>query len=116
MARKGSFSKQIRLGPDDGCRHRLRMFKDSHSRSLTNLRISLTDRCNFRYSYYVPLNEYHWTGKTETLTLKEITRRSICRWTDQYSENRLAAVAAAQSNVLSKMIKYQKLEMINLGG
>jgi cyclic pyranopterin phosphate synthase len=50
------------------------MLKDSLSRTITDLRISVTDRCNFRCTYCMPLDEYAWTDKNEILTFEEITR------------------------------------------
>ena len=45
---------------------------DTYQRPLTDLRISVTDRCNFRCTYCMPLDEYDWLGKKEILTFEEI--------------------------------------------
>jgi cyclic pyranopterin phosphate synthase len=47
---------------------------DTYSRPLKDLRISVTDRCNFRCSYCMPLDEYEWINKKEILTFEEIER------------------------------------------
>src|SRR6266571_3328404 len=46
----------------------------SYKRPVKDLRISVTDRCNFRCSYCMPLDEYEWIDKKEILTFEEITR------------------------------------------
>ena len=50
--------------------------KDKLGRSLKDLRISVTDRCNFRCSYCMPLDKYEWIDRHEILTFEEITRLS----------------------------------------
>ena len=50
------------------------MVIDSYRRALKDLRISVTDRCNFRCTYCMPLDEYEWIDKREILTFEEITR------------------------------------------
>ena len=47
---------------------------DTYQRPLRDLRISVTDRCNFRCTYCMPLDEYDWLGKKEILTFEEIVR------------------------------------------
>jgi GTP 3',8-cyclase len=47
---------------------------DIHKRPVRDLRISVTDRCNFRCSYCMPLDKYEWIDKKEILTFEEITR------------------------------------------
>jgi GTP 3',8-cyclase len=47
---------------------------DSLGRPLKDLRISVTDRCNFRCSYCMPLDKYEWIDRHEILTFEEITR------------------------------------------
>ena len=34
----------------------------------------MTDRCNFRCTYCMPLDQYEWISKKEILTFEEITR------------------------------------------
>lgn len=53
---------------------KLQMLKDAFNRPLKDLRISVTDRCNFRCTYCMPLDEYVWMDKQEILTFSEITR------------------------------------------
>jgi GTP 3',8-cyclase len=50
------------------------MLRDSYNRALKDVRISVTDRCNFRCSYCMPLDEYEWIEKKEILTYEEIVR------------------------------------------
>jgi cyclic pyranopterin phosphate synthase len=50
------------------------MLLDANNRPIRDLRISVTDRCNFRCSYCMPLDEYAWIDKKEILTFEEIAR------------------------------------------
>jgi GTP 3',8-cyclase len=50
--------------------------KDTLGRAMKDLRISVTDRCNFRCSYCMPLDKYEWIERSEILTFEEITRLS----------------------------------------
>ena len=50
------------------------MLLDALKRPIKDLRISVTDRCNFRCSYCMPLDEYQWINKKEILTFEEIQR------------------------------------------
>lgn len=50
------------------------MLVDAHNRPIRDLRISVTDRCNFRCTYCMPLDEYEWIDKKQILTFEEITR------------------------------------------
>ncbi len=50
------------------------MLRDIYNRPIKDLRISVTDRCNFRCTYCMPLDEYEWIDKREILTFEEITR------------------------------------------
>ena len=50
------------------------MLRDLYSRPVKDLRISVTDRCNFRCTYCMPLDEYEWIDKREILSFEEITR------------------------------------------
>lgn len=48
---------------------------DQHGRPLTDLRISVTDRCNFRCTFCMPADqEYDFLPQTEILTFEETTR------------------------------------------
>ncbi len=48
--------------------------KDTFGRSIDDLRISLTDRCNFRCVYCMPAEGLPWLPKREVLTYEEILR------------------------------------------
>jgi GTP 3',8-cyclase len=48
--------------------------QDSFRRPLKDIRISVTDRCNFRCTYCMPFDEYVWIDRAEILTFEEITR------------------------------------------
>jgi len=50
------------------------MLVDGFQRPLKDLRISVTDRCNFRCTYCMPFDEYVWIAKQEILTFEEIER------------------------------------------
>ncbi|MBI2360419.1 MAG: GTP 3',8-cyclase MoaA, partial [Deltaproteobacteria bacterium] len=50
------------------------MLRDAYNRPIQDLRISVTDRCNFRCIYCMPQDEYEWIEKKEILTFEEITR------------------------------------------
>ena len=50
------------------------MLVDGFQRPLKDLRISVTDRCNFRCTYCMPFDEYVWIAKREILTFEEIER------------------------------------------
>src|SRR5919106_573379 len=50
------------------------MLTDVYKRPIRDLRISVTDRCNFRCTYCMPLDEYQWIHKKEILTFEEISR------------------------------------------
>ena len=50
------------------------MLRDTYNRPVQDLRISVTDRCNFRCTYCMPLDEYEWLEKKEILSFEEITR------------------------------------------
>lgn len=50
------------------------MLVDSYNRPIKDLRVSVTDRCNFRCTYCMPLDQYEWINKREILTFEEITR------------------------------------------
>jgi cyclic pyranopterin phosphate synthase len=47
--------------------------KDQFGRSIEYLRISVTDRCNFRCTYCMPLAGLEWLPKADILTYEEIT-------------------------------------------
>jgi GTP 3',8-cyclase len=47
---------------------------DRLQRPMRDLRISVTDRCNFRCTYCMPYDEYTWIEKREVLSFEEIER------------------------------------------
>ena len=51
-----------------------RQLKDSFGRTINNMRISVTDRCNFRCHYCMPEEGMVWMKKDELLTFEEIAR------------------------------------------
>src|SRR5437870_2226891 len=48
--------------------------RDSFGRTVNNLRISVTDRCNFRCRYCMPEEGMVWMKKSELLSFEEIAR------------------------------------------
>jgi len=50
------------------------MLRDAYNRPVKDLRISVTDRCNYRCTYCMPLDEYVWIDRHEILTFEEIAR------------------------------------------
>jgi GTP 3',8-cyclase len=48
--------------------------KDSFGRTIDNLRVSVTDRCNFRCRYCMPAEGMDWMPKRHLLTFEEIER------------------------------------------
>ncbi|WP_114560636.1 GTP 3',8-cyclase MoaA [Desertihabitans aurantiacus] len=51
-----------------------RPLRDRHGRVATDLRVSLTDRCNLRCTYCMPAEGLDWLGKDELLTAEELHR------------------------------------------
>jgi cyclic pyranopterin phosphate synthase len=47
---------------------------DGHGRTIADLRVSVTDRCNFRCQYCMPAEGLPWLERSEVLTFEEITR------------------------------------------
>lgn len=50
------------------------MVVDLFNRPIRDLRISVTDRCNFRCTYCMPFDEYPWIPSAQVLTFEEIER------------------------------------------
>ena len=48
--------------------------RDAHGRPITDLRVSVTDRCNFRCRYCMPAEGMPWLDRDQLLTFEEITR------------------------------------------
>jgi GTP 3',8-cyclase len=47
---------------------------DAHGREITDLRVSVTDRCNFRCRYCMPAEGMPWLDRSEVLSFEEIER------------------------------------------
>ncbi|HEY2383449.1 MAG TPA: radical SAM protein, partial [Terriglobia bacterium] len=47
---------------------------DQLQRPMRDLRISVTDRCNFRCTYCMPFDEYTWIERQQVLSFEEIER------------------------------------------
>jgi cyclic pyranopterin phosphate synthase len=47
---------------------------DAFHRPLQDLRVSVTDRCNYRCTYCMPFAEYEWLEKSEVLSFEEMAR------------------------------------------
>src|SRR5205807_8294016 len=47
---------------------------DGHGRAIQDLRVSVTDRCNFRCQYCMPADGLPWLDRAELLTFEEIER------------------------------------------
>ena len=50
------------------------MLRDTQNRPLTNLRLSVTDRCNLRCQYCMPEQDYVWLPREDILHFEEIDR------------------------------------------
>ena len=48
--------------------------KDAHGRVISDLRVSVTDRCNFRCRYCMPAEGMKWLERSEVLSFEEIER------------------------------------------
>ena len=47
---------------------------DGHGRRISDLRVSVTDRCNFRCQYCMPAEGLPWLERSQILSFEEITR------------------------------------------
>jgi cyclic pyranopterin phosphate synthase len=50
------------------------VLRDAHGRAITDLRVSVTDRCNFRCQYCMPADGLPWLEREEILSFEEIER------------------------------------------
>ncbi len=48
--------------------------RDAHGRLISDLRVSVTDRCNFRCQYCMPADGLPWLDRSEVLSFEEIER------------------------------------------
>jgi cyclic pyranopterin phosphate synthase len=53
---------------------RLEPLKDGHGRLIGDVRVSITDRCNFRCQYCMPAEGLPWLDRAEILSFEEIAR------------------------------------------
>src|SRR6478672_11798566 len=52
---------------------------DPFDRQVKDLRISITDRCNFRCTYCMPAEGMRWLPREDLLTFEELTRvAAVC--------------------------------------
>ena len=56
--------------------------QDGHGRVIEDLRVSVTDRCNFRCQYCMPAEGLPWLDREQILRFEEIERlvRLFARW------------------------------------
>src|SRR5579859_1489315 len=47
---------------------------DGHGRRIADIRVSVTDRCNFRCQYCMPADGLPWLERSEVLRFEEIAR------------------------------------------
>jgi GTP 3',8-cyclase len=61
-------------GGDRGYAERMEPLLDGWGRTIRSLRISVTDKCNFRCTYCMPAEGLEWLRREEILTFEEIAR------------------------------------------
>src|SRR5438093_13070475 len=52
----------------------MKPLRDSWGREIKSLRVSVTDKCNFRCRYCMPAEGLEWLGRDEILSYEEIAR------------------------------------------
>src|SRR3712207_1278761 len=52
----------------------MEQLRDGFGRAIRSLRVSVTDKCNFRCTYCMPAEGLDWLPKDEVLTFEEIAR------------------------------------------
>src|ERR671937_772449 len=52
----------------------MELLYDGHGRRISDLRVSVTDRCNFRCQYCMPADGLPWHERSEILSFEEIER------------------------------------------
>src|SRR6202035_138678 len=55
---------------------KMELLVDSYGRRIKSMRISITDKCNFRCTYCMPAEGLPWLKKAEILSYEEIERIS----------------------------------------
>src|SRR5436305_14603695 len=53
---------------------KMELLVDSYGRRIKSLRISITDKCNFRCTYCMPAEGLPWLNKADILSYEEIER------------------------------------------
>lgn len=69
-----SLSEFYCLAVSDHFRDNNLVMKDTFGRPTRDIRISVTDRCNYRCTYCMPYEEYEWLKREEVLCFEEIVR------------------------------------------
>ncbi len=81
---------------------------DSYGRRITSMRISITDRCNFRCQYCMPADGLPWVPREDILTYEEIAR--IARVTAAMGVKKIRLtggepLARRDSHILVKLLR-----------
>jgi cyclic pyranopterin phosphate synthase len=71
---------------------------------MRDLRISVTDRCNYRCTYCMPHDEYKWVERSEVLTFDEIERLARLFVQDGVSQIRLTGGEPLVRRELEKLV------------
>jgi GTP 3',8-cyclase len=77
---------------------------DTLQRPMRDLRISVTDRCNFRCTYCMPHDEYKWVERAEVLSFDEITRLAAIFVNEGITQVRLTGGEPLVRRELHKLI------------
>ena len=77
---------------------------DTLQRPMQDLRISVTDRCNFRCTYCMPHDEYKWMERAEVLRFDEIVRLARLLVAHGVSQVRLTGGEPLVRRELEKLI------------
>jgi cyclic pyranopterin phosphate synthase len=78
---------------------------DTLQRPLTDLRISVTDRCNYRCTYCMPFDEYQWVERAQVLSFDEIERLARLFVTHGVNQVRLTGGEPLVRRELSKLVR-----------
>jgi len=70
----GEFIQAGQFTEDDICGEEGSFMRDSYDRSINYLRVSVTDRCNFRCFYCLPSQGVRWMDHSDILTYEELLR------------------------------------------
>lgn len=77
---------------------------DTLQRPMHDLRISVTDRCNFRCTYCMPHDEYKWVERSEVLSFDEIERLARLFVAQGVSQVRLTGGEPLMRRELEKLV------------